>query len=191
MCVLFHFYVLCLHVCAYAFRFKVYCGSALGPGASWLPQQKCPEFRKHRTSSCGGSIVQAGESCDDGNQIAQDRCSSSCMLETGYMCYNSQREFDTGIVGTEVMWGAGSRINAEDHVLRVLETAETCKKDEICHYAHKWQPEFWKGVYGNHTDRKYLKNGQRAKARALDSLRRWCQEMFGSPEHRTLECSES
>jgi len=74
------------------------------------------------------------------------------MLETGYMCYNSQREFDTGIVGTEVMWGAGSRINAEDHVLRVLETAETCKKDEICHYAHKWQPEFWKGVYGNHTD---------------------------------------
>ena len=33
----FYFYVVCLHVCAYAFKFKVHCGSALGPGASGLP----------------------------------------------------------------------------------------------------------------------------------------------------------
>ena len=39
MCVLFFFYVLCLHKCTYAFKFKVRvnCGSALGPGASGLP----------------------------------------------------------------------------------------------------------------------------------------------------------
>jgi len=26
----------CLHVCAYAFKFKFHCGSALGPGVSGL-----------------------------------------------------------------------------------------------------------------------------------------------------------
>jgi len=33
----FYFYLVCLHVCAYAFKSKVHCGSALGPGASGLP----------------------------------------------------------------------------------------------------------------------------------------------------------
>jgi len=36
MCVLFFFDVIRLHVCAYTFKFKVHCGSALGPGASGL-----------------------------------------------------------------------------------------------------------------------------------------------------------
>jgi len=34
--VLFYFYVVCIHVCANAFKFKVHCGSALGPGAFFL-----------------------------------------------------------------------------------------------------------------------------------------------------------
>jgi len=34
MCVLFYFYVVCLHACAYAFKCKVHGGSALGLGAS-------------------------------------------------------------------------------------------------------------------------------------------------------------
>jgi len=37
MCVLFYFYVICLHGRAYNFKFKVYGGSAIRPGASGLP----------------------------------------------------------------------------------------------------------------------------------------------------------
>jgi len=37
ICVWFDFFVVCLHVCAYAFKFKVRCESALGPGSSRLP----------------------------------------------------------------------------------------------------------------------------------------------------------
>jgi len=37
MCVLFYFYLVSLHVCAYAFKSRVHCGSALEPGASGLP----------------------------------------------------------------------------------------------------------------------------------------------------------
>jgi len=37
MCVLFYVSSVCLHVCAYAFKLKVHCGSTLEPGASKLP----------------------------------------------------------------------------------------------------------------------------------------------------------
>ena len=42
MCVLFYFYFVCLHVGAYVFKFKVHCGSTLGPGASGLPYYCTP-----------------------------------------------------------------------------------------------------------------------------------------------------
>ena len=42
MCVLFCFFFVCLHVCAYAFKSKVRCGSALGPGVSGLPYYCTP-----------------------------------------------------------------------------------------------------------------------------------------------------
>ena len=35
---------------------------------------------------CDNGIVEAGESCDDGNRIDGDGCSSSCTIETGYNC---------------------------------------------------------------------------------------------------------
>jgi len=35
--VLFYFSLVCLHVCVYAFKSKVHCGSAFEPGASGLP----------------------------------------------------------------------------------------------------------------------------------------------------------
>ena len=37
MCVLLYFSFVCLHVCAYASKFKVHCGSAFEPAASGLP----------------------------------------------------------------------------------------------------------------------------------------------------------
>ena len=39
---LFYFTFVCLHVCAYAFKFKVHCGSAFGLGASGLPYYCTP-----------------------------------------------------------------------------------------------------------------------------------------------------
>ena len=47
MCVLLYFSVVqvCLLVCAYAFKSKVHCGSALGPGASGLPYYRTPLVR--------------------------------------------------------------------------------------------------------------------------------------------------
>jgi len=42
MCVLFYFSFVCLHVCANAFKFKVYCGSAFESGTSGLPYYCTP-----------------------------------------------------------------------------------------------------------------------------------------------------
>ena len=42
MCVSFYFSVVCLHVCAFASKFKVHCGSAFEPGASRLPHYCTP-----------------------------------------------------------------------------------------------------------------------------------------------------
>jgi len=42
MCVLFYFSFVCLHVCAYASKFKVHCGSAFEPGTSRLPRYCAP-----------------------------------------------------------------------------------------------------------------------------------------------------
>ena len=38
------------------------------------------------TGDCGNEIVEAPETCDDGNTDAMDGCSSSCKTETGYAC---------------------------------------------------------------------------------------------------------
>ena len=100
--------------------------------------------RLARASVCGDSIVQAGEVCDDGNKIEQDGCSSSCTLESGYMCYSSRRGTDSSVAGTMVEWGPH-----EQRVLSVLETPETCTSANICRYEHPWQPDLWLNVYGN------------------------------------------
>ena len=42
MCVLFYFSFVCLHVCAYASKFKFHCGSAIETGASGLPYYCTP-----------------------------------------------------------------------------------------------------------------------------------------------------
>jgi fibro-slime domain-containing protein len=35
---------------------------------------------------CGDGVLDFGESCDDGNTIANDGCSADCQIETGYAC---------------------------------------------------------------------------------------------------------
>ena len=55
MFVLFCFSFVCLHVCVYAFKSKVHCGSAFEPGACGLPyyctQPVCVQLEGH---PCGG-----------------------------------------------------------------------------------------------------------------------------------------
>lgn len=36
--------------------------------------------------TCGDGVVDAGEQCDDGNQISGDGCSSTCTVEVGWYC---------------------------------------------------------------------------------------------------------
>jgi len=37
-------------------------------------------------TSCGNGAVEAGEACDDGNNVSGDGCSSTCTVETGFAC---------------------------------------------------------------------------------------------------------
>jgi len=104
------------------------------------------------TSICGDSIVQPGEVCDDGNNVGQDGCSSSCTLESGYMCHSSRRGVDSSVRGTMVAWGPSVGVPGEPRVLSVLETPETCTSRDICRYEHQWQPDLWSVVYGNSTE---------------------------------------
>ena len=38
------------------------------------------------TLNCGNSVIDTGETCDDGNVAAADGCSDTCQTETGYAC---------------------------------------------------------------------------------------------------------
>lgn len=41
-------------------------------------------------TTCGDGIVEVGEQCDDGNTFDNDGCSSSCLIQSGFSCDNSQ-----------------------------------------------------------------------------------------------------
>jgi fibro-slime domain-containing protein len=60
----------------------------------------CTKEPKCRTGSttgacetkCGNGNVEMGEQCDDGNTVSGDGCSSTCMLESGFMCSNMPKQ---------------------------------------------------------------------------------------------------
>jgi cysteine-rich repeat protein len=54
-------------------------GATLRPAASSAP-------RVPIKAGCGDKLVTGTETCDDGNVIAGDGCSASCLIETGYDC---------------------------------------------------------------------------------------------------------
>jgi len=39
---------------------------------------------------CGNGVLNAGEQCDDGNRIDRDGCSSRCLIEPSYKCYQGK-----------------------------------------------------------------------------------------------------
>ena len=52
-------------------------------GTVRLKPSQCGDTRACSSSICGNSIVETGESCDDGNTVSGDGCSSSCTTEGG------------------------------------------------------------------------------------------------------------
>lgn len=57
-------------------------------------------------SVCGDGVKEGSETCDDGNIVAGDGCSSTCVIESGYTCSSSPSSCvttcgDTVIAGTE------------------------------------------------------------------------------------------
>ncbi len=53
-----------------------------GPNVGWV----CPEPGTPCIPKCGDKKKNGYEQCDDGNSKSGDGCSSSCLLEPGYVC---------------------------------------------------------------------------------------------------------
>jgi len=98
-----------------------------------------------RAATCGDGILQNGEVCDDGNNLAFNGCSSSCTLEPGYMCYNSLRSTlsDATAIGVKVSWST-----ANPSTLTPTAIPESCTAEQICKQdTIAWQPGLWEAVY--------------------------------------------
>jgi cysteine-rich repeat protein len=50
-------------------------------------------------ASCGDSVIQQGEGCDDGNSASGDGCSADCKVEAGWTCDPSKAEDAANVVG--------------------------------------------------------------------------------------------
>ena len=53
------------------------------------PQQICSDgvcVGEQVLVSCGNTVIDPEEECDDGNPMGGDGCSSACMVESGYIC---------------------------------------------------------------------------------------------------------
>jgi cysteine-rich repeat protein len=61
-----------------------HCGSCdtACPGGMVCTNSLCVE----PPAQCGDGILQAGETCDDGNTVNGDGCSAACQVEAGYQC---------------------------------------------------------------------------------------------------------
>ena len=57
----------------------------LNNGCHWCGKG-CTTFKSSCIPSCGNSVLDEGEECDDGNEVDGDGCSSDCRLESGFTC---------------------------------------------------------------------------------------------------------
>ena len=57
----------------------------LNNGCHWCGKG-CTTFKSTCVPSCGNSILDEGEECDDGNDEDGDGCSKECKLESGFVC---------------------------------------------------------------------------------------------------------
>jgi len=102
---------------------------------------------QHVLYRCGDSQIQSCATCDDGNTKSGDGCSSSCMIEAGFMCRNSRRQLQfPHELGTMVEWRTNATTNAR--YLDDLELNEACTGDLLCTQGDVWQREVWSPLYG-------------------------------------------
>lgn len=77
---------------------------------------------------CGDGVVQVGESCDDGNGVDGDCCSSSCTFESfGSICTD-----DGDACTTDTCDGAGTCVHAPMSEGASCEDGNTCTTGETC-----------------------------------------------------------
>jgi len=102
----------------------------------------------NRPYICGDNQIQPGEICNDGNTDAGDGCSAVCTLETGFMCHSAIRSgVDPETPGSMVEWVTNATANTKRLV--ILDTPETCTKDDICvQSSPRWTPSNWSDAYG-------------------------------------------
>ena len=77
--------------------------SAAGPfvDRAEIPPSVC------RPDTCGNSVLNAGETCDDGNQLGGDGCEADCSTEHGWSCPTA------GVPCVPAMCGDGIKVSAE------------------------------------------------------------------------------
>lgn len=88
-----------------------------------------------RPVQCGDYALGGNETCDDGNVIDGDGCSSACTLEPGYMCRGFGRV-------AEAQLGVGLA-QAGDGSYSLSGESERCTGDLVCAIGGLWQPELW------------------------------------------------
>merc|ERR1712167_474635 len=65
------------------------------------------------TMTCGDGVRTGMEICDDGNRNNGDGCSSSCSVETGYVCVQALRVFTAGTCGNNGQHMIASKADCE------------------------------------------------------------------------------
>jgi cysteine-rich repeat protein len=63
-----------------------FAGVPAGVACASKPGTACNGVGACTPPGCGDGIVEAGETCDDGNTIAGDGCSAVCVTEVGFTC---------------------------------------------------------------------------------------------------------
>jgi len=86
--------------------------------------------------ACGNAVVESGETCDDGNVVSGDGCSSTCQLEPKPVCGNRVVETGETCDDGNVVSGDGcsSSCQLEPRPVcgnRVVETGETCDDGNV------------------------------------------------------------
>jgi len=90
-----------------------------------------PTYRmdSDRSAECGDGILHPDEVCDDDNVVDNDGCSSSCLLEDGYMCFGAWRDpLSPATRGKMTLWEVDWENVAR---LAILDADETCLASDV------------------------------------------------------------
>jgi hypothetical protein len=124
MCVLFYFSIVCLHVCAYASKFEVHCGSTFEPGASRLSYYCTPPVcipdvlgalavwrhtKKKKVTFNKASVSLAGSCSETGVSALETQVGSHSRLFKLLWPDKSERKKDALWTGVETPWKEHSR----------------------------------------------------------------------------------